>query len=725
MADIRVGSVSVSVEPDARGFNKKVEAQVLPAAERLGAKIGKQIQKSIAESVSKGLGEGFTTAGPTAKREGSKSGDDFGGTFSRAAKARIEAALKSLPTAEIGVSTSVADQKLKDLRAELQTLLTKRIGIDLSDTEAIAEIDSLRLRLAELAATSPNIQVHVDTLKASAELLAFKAELAALGGGGGELGRFKGVASGAGSALGGLFATMSSGIVIIGLLGTALIPLTAALVGVTAALLGPLAAAGGGLTLFGLLAGKAISNTNKVAKQIDDLKKKASTLVDPKAAKAALDQAKALEASLTGPQRAFLKAKETLSGAFQGLLSGKTGDALFKPIVSGMNLLAKILPALSPVIQAVSGAISGLLDSIAKKAGGPGFKSFIDSFAKLAGSSLKSIGDIIGGVTKALGGLFKAGSGTGTSALDSIAAAAQRLGNYLNSDQGQKKLKDFFQYLKDKGPGIAKNFVKIVDDIAKTLKNLEPTGRVVLRVVRNIADYIANTLVPNLRKGAKAIKAIPATIAAPFKAAFHGIQTAVGGAVKFILNAFANLLSGFANVLRGLGHIPGFDWAKKAADAMDRAAKAARGLAADINKLHDKSITVKTTYLSTKPPAQGHGPTVATGGYIRGPGTGTSDSIPAMLSNGEFVINAAATRRNYDLLHRINSQKFAAGGLASVTPSPTFRPSTSSRQEPYTRLHPSDINAIGNVILAGAGAVANGAIDAQAAYANTIGSMTR
>ncbi|UTN91185.1 tape measure protein [Gordonia phage PokyPuppy] len=34
---------------------------------------------------------------------------------------------------------------------------------------------------------------------------------------------------------------------------------------------------------------------------------------------------------------------------------------------------------------------------------------------------------------------------------------------------------------------------------------------------------------------------------------------------------------------------------------------------------------------------------LATGGYIRGPGTETSDSIPAMLSRGEFVLNARAT----------------------------------------------------------------------------------
>ena len=35
----------------------------------------------------------------------------------------------------------------------------------------------------------------------------------------------------------------------------------------------------------------------------------------------------------------------------------------------------------------------------------------------------------------------------------------------------------------------------------------------------------------------------------------------------------------------------------------------------------------------------------AAGGYISGPGTGTSDSIPSMLSNGEYVVNAAAVRK--------------------------------------------------------------------------------
>jgi hypothetical protein len=60
---------------------------------------------------------------------------------------------------------------------------------------------------------------------------------------------------------------------------------------------------------------------------------------------------------------------------------------------------------------------------------------------------------------------------------------------------------------------------------------------------------------------------------------------------------------------------------------------------------------------------------LAGGGQVSGPGTGTSDSIPAMLSHGEYVINAAATARHRDLLHQINSGRvpqFAAGGIVDA-----------------------------------------------------------
>jgi len=58
---------------------------------------------------------------------------------------------------------------------------------------------------------------------------------------------------------------------------------------------------------------------------------------------------------------------------------------------------------------------------------------------------------------------------------------------------------------------------------------------------------------------------------------------------------------------------------------------------------------------------------LATGGYVSGPGTSTSDSIPARLSDGEFVVNAAATAKHRALLEAVNDnrlQAFATGGIA-------------------------------------------------------------
>ena len=54
------------------------------------------------------------------------------------------------------------------------------------------------------------------------------------------------------------------------------------------------------------------------------------------------------------------------------------------------------------------------------------------------------------------------------------------------------------------------------------------------------------------------------------------------------------------------------------------------------------------------------------GGLVRGPGTGRSDSILARISNGEYVVNAAATRRYRPILEAINSgriPRFQDGGF--------------------------------------------------------------
>lgn len=67
----------------------------------------------------------------------------------------------------------------------------------------------------------------------------------------------------------------------------------------------------------------------------------------------------------------------------------------------------------------------------------------------------------------------------------------------------------------------------------------------------------------------------------------------------------------------------------------------------------------------------------ASGGYVTGPGTSTSDSIPAMLSNGESVINANSTAMFGGLLNQINQAgggaPIPAGNSDSNAPAPVIK----------------------------------------------------
>ena len=84
-------------------------------------------------------------------------------------------------------------------------------------------------------------------------------------------------------------------------------------------------------------------------------------------------------------------------------------------------------------------------------------------------------------------------------------------------------------------------------------------------------------------------------------------------------------------------------------------------------------------------------PGFATGGYVRGPGSDTSDSVLARLSAGEFVIRAAAVRKyGVSLLSTINGlsastsslrgaiPRFASGGLVRASVAPVLTSSLSS-----------------------------------------------
>lgn len=132
-----------------------------------------------------------------------------------------------------------------------------------------------------------------------------------------------------------------------------------------------------------------------------------------------------------------------------------------------------------------------------------------------------------------------------------------------------------------------------------------------------------------------------------------------GDAAKQDVNTAQAKLEEMTKQLKFLESIPlGFD--------LDAAAKALLEARAQFQQLLDANpITVRTSVSGTGLPGY------ATGGYVSGPGGPRSDSILARLSDGEFVLNAAATRHYgvslLDRLNRLSVPRFAEGGAVAAS----------------------------------------------------------
>lgn len=113
------------------------------------------------------------------------------------------------------------------------------------------------------------------------------------------------------------------------------------------------------------------------------------------------------------------------------------------------------------------------------------------------------------------------------------------------------------------------------------------------------------------------------------------------------------------------------------------------------NSVPAAAALTSTTALATTLAAV---PGFATGGYFTGSGTGTSDSNLAKISNGEFIVNASATRKNRALLEAINSGErvsTSSGAATGVGGSPMPQPIVQIYQDP-ARAGTSQVTREGN-----------------------------
>ncbi|MER6492730.1 hypothetical protein [Streptomyces griseorubiginosus] len=177
MPAISVGSVEVDVVPNAQGIEGRLRAALVPPATEIGNEVGKiigrQLAVHIAPAVRDGINDGAKAARPTATRQGA----DTGGTFARSLRAKLTEAFRSMPKLDVKLSDTGVDAELARLRARLESLSNRRIGIDVDVATADAEIADIEERLRRLGAAHPNVAVRSDTAAARAALAEIRAEI--------------------------------------------------------------------------------------------------------------------------------------------------------------------------------------------------------------------------------------------------------------------------------------------------------------------------------------------------------------------------------------------------------------------------------------------------------------------------------------------------------------------------------------------------------------------
>lgn len=343
-----------------------------------------------------------------------------------------------------------ARAKLRDLRVDVA------VNANLDTAEATARLEEF---------TRPRdmtVNVNADTTAAVAQLEAAKV-----------------ASNDAGAGFSGLLTAAVA-------LTPALVPITAAVAGLGVALAAPLAAAAGGAGLFAFIAGAQIVQIGKTEKAITSLNQKIAATKSPKELAAYRAELAGLQAQLAGAPQQFIAAKGALEGAFAAFTK-TNGATILGPLAQGMNLLAGILPSLTPLVTAASGALSGLVTQIGGGLQGGGFQSFVKTLSGLAGPALANVGTILINIARGFASLSTAAGPLGGGILANIAGASGALANFGQSQGFQK----FLGYVQLVGPQVLTLFSNLWQIAVKLVAGMAPIGGVVLAAIGGIASVLA------------------------------------------------------------------------------------------------------------------------------------------------------------------------------------------------------------------------------------------
>ena len=233
--------------------------------------------------------------------------------------------------------------------------------------------------------------------------------------------------------------------------------------------------------------------------------------------------------ALTPAQQRFLDAQDKLKGAFTGLIQ-TAGPAILGPVTKALTILTAMIPKLTPLINAASGAFNVLLTDLGDAAKGPGFKSFIDTFSKQLVPDIITFGRIGGNVMKGFTGLvFALGDAFGGSVLNGLESLTGKFAAFGQQAQHSKALQNFVDYFHRVGPQVGDTLAAVARAVGHIVQALAPLGPPALKVIEGIANAISSIPVPVLTELAAAFVAMTAASKVGKGLSAVGLLTGGGG----------------------------------------------------------------------------------------------------------------------------------------------------------------------------------------------------
>ena len=527
----QVGAAFIAIRPNLSGFHRTITKELKslgPQVEKIGLGLGRNLGDGIRKGIGDPISGPLDESTKKQRTKAPKQGDEVAGAFARGFQKRLQAAFAQLPQVKIDADSSEADKKIADLRARMQALGEKTIGVDIDAEAALAELETIRGELAGLGQDAP-INVRADVAAALAQLEAVQAEVSRLNGEDvevkvdvdkGGLAKVSTSLLDLSARAAGVSASFLSLGPTIGVATVAVGTFGAVAGGVFVALGAGIAAAGAGFVGLGAL----IAAQNSQVKQafsstFADIKKQAATLAQP-----FIGPLKQV-ATIVGST--FKSIAPALGGIFKTLAPSVV------PLVQGVAALVK---SLMPLFQQIAAVAAPMLASLGQALAG--FGPQLTAFLKPVLSALASVGQSLFPTLVSGIGQLLAAFGPLLGVL--VRVGAQLLGPLLSA---------------------LTTIVRAVGSaLAPVLRAIAPVFTQLLQAVAPLVAQLASGLSPILVALAPILGQVFAVLQPVISALISGLQPVIAALVPVVgllVNAIGQVLLALTPLLPVLGRFIG------------------------------------------------------------------------------------------------------------------------------------------------------------------------